>query len=1478
MQAGAVAPAAPAAVAAAPGKNDELVPNLNNYVRGKLSRAEVLTFADCARALATALNAADGSGREVISKIMVRLTLFGGLPPSILPLLVSVRLKVDLPKTADRKLLRVVNYLVQLAAGEGSAGTVVPFSTLSGQVLPPTATDTFEYSALDTLWADVKSESVTHYQRSAAFRTLAALSRSSLSSDPDDLTLVSHLMAAVATTLDRCEAARRRKVPFGIGGNKKTRDADRRQTLERVAAQRAALSASRIGLPGFVQSSKIAPRAFGAVNSPDATCARHALAVAALAARDMPGMYVDQLGQLVANTLEIYHKTGSLGGAEQAAAMAAAAAEGMPAPLRPTKELYQEKSLNLADAWARVYLARGCGAVVHSRVGNSGPFWEMLVLLACCDKSTIVALEAIKGLAGAPFPAAANIGSTAAVATTNGSSSSSRRPVQMPDEHVEAETRLRYAMAWQLLVAHADDDAPDPAGGAAAAAAAAAQSAAANKQFTISRTQRSMQESASLRRLASLGTEAAGRADGSGAASSGLFASIVSRLLLCLSQMSHAAICSATSAVAVLAEARAHALAGARSAADRAAVLGGEGCQELMQLLQERMLAIASDTGFAARQRGKALEALLWSSSLPSGSRGPGPLTSPRQILAWMSTGGGTVSQAVRAIFADPWPEDVLSSFLHALSRRLLSAPAAASYLLACASAVASACPSRVRQEQLHAMWDVCLRANNPSVKLAGLQAALAIMAAPTPAIAAPPSAAAPEVKALASKEEAAMVALARSAAWWLGENANFGTSEYAWAPKPLPQQLVTQLEAADGADQQQLAAAAMALNPVLCLLIARLQRVLVAGLWEVRLAAAQALAKIAVRSGEPFRVQCYSILATAAGGSIAHRARSSSRGGHAAAVGSSNSSQAAAASAAAAAAVAEGASADPLGVAAVAGPALEVLDHIYAGELVVEQLLSRYGPSRSAWPKKLLRSLEQRNAALAAAISERVCFVPPGVFWPLGNAAKELITGVDGERVCFVPPGVFRPLGNAAKELITGVDEAEEERKKKKRQEQQAAAAAAAGTEEQEQQQQATPPRSKAGSPRADEQQQQQQQPGEERSNRLLQQLQGYDYDPAAQPPESEEPYPDDSVSQIDYDDDHYAGAASDDDSDIVTRRGLVLYDFAAEEEDEVAVVKGESLEVAYEVGGWLQVIKRDGSRGLVPKSYVQVAEDEEDDSDALSLAGGGSSAAGAAGGQDDLNSFLARSSMRLRTRRSTADSDTSSSFSGMRQRQQSQRHRRSVEEADSGEPVDAAGMARMVALVAQRGGELDTALEQVEALEAATRGAGGFNQPQALHLQEALAGVIASLDALQLSGDARAMRRQMIDRAAAGQDRLEAARRYAMGGGAAAAAAGGSPMATPRDRERQAGYGGSTVAGAGETAGGYAASEAGAGEEYQYQPTKVRVLYAFDAEAEGELSVAVGDSLWVESEVDGWYAVARDGDGARGLVPSSYVDVEQF
>lgn len=46
-----------------------------------------------------------------------------------------------------------------------------------------------------------------------------------------------------------------------------------------------------------------------------------------------------------------------------------------------------------------------------------------------------------------------------------------------------------------------------------------------------------------------------------------------------------------------------------------------------------------------------------------------------------------------------------------------------------------------------------------------------------------------------------------------------------------------------------------------------------------------------------------------------------------------------------------------------------------------------------------------------------------------------------------------------------------------------------------------------------------------------------------------------------------------SDDDSDVLLRRGTVLYDFAPEEEDEVAVIRGEAVEIEYEVGGWIQV-----------------------------------------------------------------------------------------------------------------------------------------------------------------------------------------------------------------------------------------------------------------------------------------------------------------
>jgi hypothetical protein len=109
----------------------------------------------------------------------------------------------------------------------------------------------------------------------------------------------------------------------------------------------------------------------------------------------------------------------------------------------------------------------------------------MLVLLACCDKSTIVALEAIKGLAGASFPTVTTL-AAADGSPGGGGSSGSRRLIMLPDEHVEADVRVKCSMGWQLLLAHAGDEAPEYRESAAAAAVGPA-AGATGKQSTMAR-------------------------------------------------------------------------------------------------------------------------------------------------------------------------------------------------------------------------------------------------------------------------------------------------------------------------------------------------------------------------------------------------------------------------------------------------------------------------------------------------------------------------------------------------------------------------------------------------------------------------------------------------------------------------------------------------------------------------------------------------------------------------------------------------------------------------------------------------------------------------------------------------------------------------------------------------------------------------------------------------------------------------------
>jgi hypothetical protein len=101
-----------------------------------------------------------------------------------------------------------------------------------------------------------------------------------------------------------------------------------------------------------------------------------------------------------------------------------------------------------------------------------------------------------------------------------------------------------------------------------------------------------------------------------------------------------------------------------------------------------------------------------------------------------------------------------------------------------------------------------------------------------------------------------------------------------------------------------------------------------IAGSWEVRLCASQALGKVAVRSPEPFRIQAFSALSAAE--------RSDGPG--------------------------SSACCDPLGLAPAVRPMLEVLDAMYAGEQVVAAQLLAYGPTASAWPASAIAAVQVRQ------------------------------------------------------------------------------------------------------------------------------------------------------------------------------------------------------------------------------------------------------------------------------------------------------------------------------------------------------------------------------------------------------------------------------------------------------------------------------------------------------------------------------------
>ncbi|EFJ44601.1 hypothetical protein VOLCADRAFT_121307 [Volvox carteri f. nagariensis] len=1360
-------------------------PAYNNYIRSTLGKGESPIYDDYCQGLG-ALKAYDEKQSEIILKQLSRLLQYGHFTIAGVQLALQVQ-RIDIGRD-EKALMRIVQYLVLLGLGDGSAGTPLPVRMNAGGMVLTKAVDQLGLDALMTAWNDLGNERATFVRKQAALRALAAITRASLTSRPDDATYVQGLYETLRGLMDKVDALRagRRGLAHIIsqaqGNKKKNLVADMRQRVEMWSLLRAAFAAARLALPrsGLY---KVAQRSLSALGSSDPVCARHALALSSLVARDPAGCgsFIAAVEPLLKHNVETAKRTG--------------------------------------DVSER-------GAV----------FWQALVLLAVADPSERVALEAIRAMFGAPYPRA----TTAAAMRAPGAGT--RISVASSPVEVEAESSQSKILgaSWHLVMTQALEQPPvtDAAAGGAAAAAAAA-------------------------------------------ADSGIFGRIARRLLRCLQSRSQSLVCGAARAAAVLAESRAwfHSLSGGHGHEAEP-----EGVRRWMRSLQGFLLMLAGDDNVSGCERAAALEALIWSQGIDQP-----PTVSPGLMLRAASHGGFTAAPIARYTFADPWPSWLLAEMLGVLARRLrCTAGMPAELVLELAGALAAGSPSGMPREALQTLWDL---APGPLAARAALQ----LLSAPLPPLCQPPASAAVEVKSIAAQAEMAFYHLKAMAACWLGEHVNSIAGEYAWkswetkmgpaadaaaaaaamppeaatvaaegpvmatatAPPPPPPAAPQQHRLADGrwgsagggggggdtsslvggaaakggcwgpeAAVARMAEAAVSHSPLLAMTMAHLNRGMLTGANVVRVAAAQALAKLSVRSGEPYRIQCYSLLSAAAGriGGV-----SGGGGGTAAAV------------------------VDPLGLAPVVGPALEVLDAMYAGELVLERHVSQYGTRAHGWPEAALESLRRRHEWLLGAISCTICAVPRELFLPLGPRSRRLLFPSKYGSWRFVC------VGGAEVEADDKEDAEEDAR--------QAAAAEA--------------------------QQQQEQQYGDQQYYDEYGQPYQYDYSAA---------------EQYDYGD-YYNNAAQQqqqqqqqEDRDQYgqqrdplarlgamgeARPGVVLYSFQAETEGEVSVTAGESVRVVHDLGEWYEVLTAGGQQGVVPASYVQLSDEQQGGDGGAGGGGGGgrgrghalptSLASQASVGSAAAGALSAQSSFAVDYYTFRYDNPEYDSGNGDGAYGSYYGDYGSQYGADQyGTGAYGNGAYGGGGMYGDDGGSSATAERGGGGKK--KKGFGGFDDFGAV------------LAEVKNAAAAARQQQQSTDRRT-GSDGVEDNR--SSGGGAAAAAAAATistagAAASPSLPQAEAGTtsyvttpdaAAADVVGNVWSASGQQDAAPGVPADGGGGGGRGTAMYEFVAEMPGELSVAAGEELEVLGpEADGWYTARLVSDPSRvGIIPASYVQLQQ-
>nr|KAJ0226210.1 hypothetical protein LSAT_V11C100003760 [Lactuca sativa] len=336
------------------------------------------------------------------------------------------------------------------------------------------------------------------------------------------------------------------------------------------------------------------------------------------------------------------------------------------------------------------------------------------------------------------------------------------------------------------------------------------------------------------------------------------------------------------------------------------------------------------------------------------------------KALIWMQSPQETFAELESMIaseLSDPaWSAALLNDILLTLHARFKATPDMAVTLLEIARVFATKVPGKIDADVLQLLWKTCLVGAGPEGKHTALEAVTIVLDLPPPQ---PGSMSGltsiDRVSAFDPKSALALQRLVQAAVWFLGENANYAASEYAWESRTPPGTALMMLDA------DKMVAAASSRNPTLANALTRLQRCAFIGSWEVRIIAAQALTTMAIRSGEPYRIQIYEFLHALAQGGV----QSQFSDMHI-----SNGED-------------QGASGTGLG--SLLSPMLKVLDDMYNAQDDLIKEMRNHDNAKKEWSDEELKKLYETHERLLDLVS-LFCYVPRTKYLPLGPTSAKLI------------------------------------------------------------------------------------------------------------------------------------------------------------------------------------------------------------------------------------------------------------------------------------------------------------------------------------------------------------------------------------------------------------------------------------------------------------------------------------------------------